>query len=233
LAPYWTGGWWAREGGLIAGASTVPFPTMNGVWAYEKDADPGVADRHLARLEQEGLPHCLQIRPGADRRFAEVARERGMSGLHEIPLMVVTDADLLDADRDRGLEVRRLDPHELQLHVSTGAAGFGIPEERFATLMPQSYLGSPGVTAYVGVQDGKPVCTALAAMSADAVGIFNVGTPPAFRRQGYGAAVTRRAVLDGFNAGAGWAWLQASPAGFPVYERLGFRTAERWQVWTR
>jgi predicted GNAT family acetyltransferase len=60
---------------------------------------------------------------------------------------------------------------------------------------------------------------------------FNIATPPADRRRGYGAAVTARAVTDGLAAGARWSWLQSSVAGYPVYERLGFRTVESWQSW--
>jgi predicted GNAT family acetyltransferase len=63
------------------------------------------------------------------------------------------------------------------------------------------------------------------------VGVFNIATPPARRRRGYGAAVTVRAVADGVAAGARWAWLQSSGAGYPVYDRLGFRTTEDWNCW--
>jgi predicted GNAT family acetyltransferase len=67
----------------------------------------------------------------------------------------------------------------------------------------------------------------------DYVGVFNVATPPEHRRRGYGAAITARVVSDGLAAGARWAWLQSSPAGYRVYEELGFRTLERWLAWVR
>src|SRR2546421_320295 len=56
-----------------------------------------------------------------------------------------------------------------------------------------------------------------------ATGIFQVATPPAHRRCGYGGAVTSRAVLDGFAAGADLAWLQSSRVGERLYRKLGFR----------
>jgi N-acetylglutamate synthase len=65
----------------------------------------------------------------------------------------------------------------------------------------------------------------------DHVGVFNVATPSRHRRRGYGAAVTARVVADGVAAGASWAWLQSSPSGYAIYERLGFRTLERWLTW--
>jgi predicted GNAT family acetyltransferase len=73
--------------------------------------------------------------------------------------------------------------------------------------------------------------TALGVTDGDHVGIFNVATPPAHRGKGYGAAITAWAVGDGFQNGASVAFLQSSPMGFRVYERLGFRTVEDWSVW--
>lgn len=56
-------------------------------------------------------------------------------------------------------------------------------------------------------------------------------TPPENRGHGYGAAITARAVRDGFTSGARFAWLHSSPEGFGVYEKLGFRTVEEWGPW--
>lgn len=90
----------------------------------------------------------------------------------------------------------------------------------------------PGLRMYVGTVDEVPVTTALSVpTSGDSVGIFNVATPPAHRGHGYGAAVTAAAIADGMAAGARWSWLQSSPEGVGVYERLGFRTVESWAMW--
>ena len=83
----------------------------------------------------------------------------------------------------------------------------------------------------MGEADGHPVTTGIGVTLGAFVGIFNVATPPAHRRRGYGAAVTARAVSDGLAAGASWSWLQSSPPGYQVYQRLGFRTVESWHTW--
>jgi predicted GNAT family acetyltransferase len=75
------------------------------------------------------------------------------------------------------------------------------------------------------------VTTGLGVTIDTSVGIFNIATPPEFRRRGYGAAVTARAITDGLEAGATWAWLQSSAIGLRVYEALGFRTSEEWTCW--
>jgi predicted GNAT family acetyltransferase len=97
--------------------------------------------------------------------------------------------------------------------------------------MPPDVLRLPGVRCYLGEVGGQAVTTGVGVTLGDSTGVFNIATPPAHRRRGYGAAVTARAVADGLAAGAKWAWLQASPAGYATYTRLGFETAETWKCW--
>jgi predicted GNAT family acetyltransferase len=142
--------------------------------------------------------------------------------------MVLEDSDVRDGDQPAELVIRALLPEEARLHANLAAAGFEAPEEYFRSLMTPAVLSAMGACCYVGEVDGERVTTSFAVTLGDFVGIFNVATPPAHRRRGYGAAVSARAVRDGLNNGARWAWLQSSSAGYPVYERLGFRTAESW-----
>jgi hypothetical protein len=150
----------------------------------------------------------------------------------DVPLMVMGDPAVLErALHVDGLEIRQLHPEEAQLHAGVAAAGFEVPEEPFRPLVTPEVLRLPGVRCYLGEVSGRPVTTGIGITLAAFVGIFNIATPPADRRRGYGAAVTARAVTDGLAAGARWSWLQSSVAGYPVYERLGFRTVESWQSW--
>jgi predicted acetyltransferase len=63
-----------------------------------------------------------------------------------------------------------------------------------------------------------------------AVGIFNVATPKSHRGNGYGTAVTSRAVVEGFSAGAAFAYLQSSAIGESVYRRLGFEQVSTYTI---
>jgi len=108
------------------------------------------------------------------------------------------------------------------------ADGFEAPVELLAPLMGADLLAAPGMFAYVGRVDGEPCTVGLGAVADGHVGVFNIATPPPFRRRGFGHAVTARVVVDGVRLGARTAYLQSSPMGFGVYERLGFRTIETW-----
>jgi N-acetylglutamate synthase len=110
--------------------------------------------------------------------------------------------------------------------------GFGAPPEIFAPLYTPEVVEVEGLEIYVGRAGEVDVTTGVGFTVGDAVGIFTVATPPAHRGRGYGAAVTACAALEGFAAGAKFAFLQSSALGYRVYERLGFREVERYVLYT-
>src|SRR5207302_6773732 len=216
----------------IAMVTGVGIPTLNGVWVASPDARADDVADLLDQVAATGLPHCLQARPGVAARLQDQATARGMEPEEHIPLMVLEDpSDIATDAATDALLIRELAPAEAPEHARLAAAGFEAPAEPFLQLMTPSVLAAPGVRCYFGEVDGEPVTTAMGLTLGSYVGIFNVATPPAYRRRGYGAAVTARAVADGVAAGATWAWLQSSGAGYHVYNRLGFRTTEDWQCW--
>ncbi len=225
-------GWSRHDGGILAAVTGVQVPSLNGVWVGRVDAGSDTIAGLLDQVAATGLPHCLQSRPGAAQQADGLAAERSMRRDEIIPLMVVerasTPSPTAAADR---LVIRELAPDEANLHATVAAAGFEVPAEPFLQLMTPRVLSASGVRCYVGEVGGEPVTTGLGVTLGTSVGIFNIATPPAHRRRGFGAAVTARAVADGFATGATWSWLQATRDGFPVYERLGFRTVEGWRCW--
>lgn len=231
----WAGmpaGWVLRDEGTIALVSGAPVAALNVVWAESADPQPRTIAPLLDRVAATGLPHGLQLRPGAGSALAEVAAKRGLLRGEDIPLMVLEDpAKLESAQHVEGLEVRQLQPEEAALHVRVSAAGFEAPEEVFQQFITPSLFRLPGIRCYLGEVGGRPVTTGIGVTVGRSVAIFNVATPPADRRRGYGAAVTARAVADGVAAGARWSVLQSSAAGYRVYQNLGYRTVELWQGW--
>jgi N-acetylglutamate synthase len=226
------GAWSRRDGGAIAWVSGVGLPTLNGVWAERADPDPDAVAGLLDRVKAAGRPYCLQLRPGASAALAGLAAARAMSLQMQIPVMAMADpAALTRARAPAGLELRELIPEQARRHASVAAAGFEAPQERFEQLITPDLLRLPGVRCYLDEMDGQAVTTGMGVTVGDFVGIFNVATPPEHRRQGYGAAVTVRAVADGLAAGAAWCWLQSSPPGYATCTRLGFQTVETWPCW--
>jgi len=215
------------DGRAAVGMTGLPVPTMNGVWATSPEISP---ERLQALIDEvdPAVPHCVQLPVGAPAGSARVLTEHALTRIDDIPLMAL---DVLKGIGQTSLVVRILAPADVGLHAKVAAAGFDAPEEIFQQLVTPRMAASRSVTVVVGEVADEPVTTGLAITIAGRCGLFNIATPEPHRGKGYGAAVTRWLVQDGLNSGAHLVWLQSSPSGLGVYERLGFRTVDTWQCW--
>jgi ribosomal protein S18 acetylase RimI-like enzyme len=216
--------------GAAAWITGIPYAGFNCVWTQQPNPAVSAVMALLDEVAGAEVPFTFALRSGSDAVLADLAAARGMKPDEELPLMVLdATAGIGAIRRAQGLVIRQLGPHEAPVHAKVAAAAFGGPEEMY---MPSPDLMRPaGVRCYVGEADGRPVATALSVTVGEFTGIFSVATAPAYRRRGFGTAVTARAVADGVLAGAAWCWLQASDDGYPVYRNLGFRTIETWSRW--
>jgi len=86
--------------------------------------------------------------------------------------------------------------------------------------------------AYVGYVNGEPVATAATLLGGGAVGVYNVATLPDHRRHGYGEAVMRHALEQARREhGIECSTLQSTPAGYGIYQRMGYRTVTKVAVY--
>jgi ribosomal protein S18 acetylase RimI-like enzyme len=226
-------GWVRSEPGATAGVTGVAVPTLNGVLVTSEEADPEIVTGMLDQIQAAGLPYCLQGRPALMGLMTALAASRGMTRDEpDTPLMVRDTAEPVSRSHSHaGLEMRELAPEDAHLHAEVAAEGFGAPVEHFLQLIKPSMLEVPEVRAYVAEVDGRAVTTGMGVRVGPSIAVFNIGTPPAYRRQGYAAQITARIVADGLASGARWSWLQSSAEGFGIYEGLGFRTIESWPCW--
>ena len=102
-------------------------------------------------------------------------------------------------------------------------AGFGGDEQIYYDAYAKHGYGAEAVARhYVGFQDDRPVTSGTLLLSDGIASIYNVATPPARRRRGYGSAITAHMMGEAIRCGYRLAWIWASDAGKSVYARLGF-----------
>lgn len=130
------------------------------------------------------------------------------------------------------VDIRRVTAQTWDDHVSTIAAAFGMPLELLTGLIGPSLVDTDDYAGFNAYIDGEVASTAALIVSEDVAGVYNVATPEAFRRRGLGEATTRAAVAEGARRGCALTTLQASEMGYPVYERMGYRTAVHWRNFT-
>jgi predicted GNAT family acetyltransferase len=210
----------------------LPIPQVNGPWVVEDTSDavedlPGA----LADVEAAGAHPWLQTRSGHDR-VAAAARELGLTEQLRLPGMLARRESFVDPGSPAELEIGLMRDGERDATNHVLASAFEAPKELF-DVFSGFLAGIDGVSIYVGRVEGNVCATALGLTVDEATGVFNVATPAEHRGRGYGAALTARAVQDGFAAGSRLAYLQSSDAGHGVYERLGFRDVEEYLLLTR
>lgn len=96
--------------------------------------------------------------------------------------------------------------------------------------LPASDAGSD-VDGWVLVHDGYAVAGAWTFISGTDVGVYAVGTAPAWRRRGLARALMLNVLADAYRRGARTASLQSTPMGEPLYAGLGFRPVGRYDEW--
>lgn len=98
------------------------------------------------------------------------------------------------------------------------------------TIHPPSVLDDPAMALFVGRVDGRPIGASMGYRTDDAVGVFGVTTIASARRRGYGAALTRAAMLTETGLPS---VLAPSKEGESVYLRLGFAPVGALSIWSK
>jgi ribosomal protein S18 acetylase RimI-like enzyme len=201
-----------EDDGMVASVMPVAPASslMNSALAVDPTQPPQQLERLAQAFEQGGAHKWGLWVDGEDERAAEAATKQGMF-LDSHPAPMVADLDELPFDH--APQTARPD-HDTVARINDLAYGYTEPK-----MAPAIAALPPAVLTY---GDGNSV--AMAYDVGDDTAVWFVATLPQAQRQGRAGRLIRRIMLDARDRGQGTASLQASPAGRPLYERLGFRT---------
>jgi GNAT superfamily N-acetyltransferase len=121
---------------------------------------------------------------------------------------------------------RAADDADATTWAETAAGAFAMSPESARAFVHVIAAMRPPETAtwrrYVGYWQDAPVATAALYADHGVAGIYYVGAVPSARRRGFATELTLLAMEEARALGYPLAVLQASPAGVPVYVRIGF-----------
>jgi len=190
-----------------------------------------------AELQRRGVAGSWHVSPSM--RPIDVPERllaHGFGGAGDEPAMIA-DLTVMRANvGEKGvLRIERaVDEAGMDAYRDVLAVGFGEgpPEADWVSSVFRS-MGLSDDSAwrhYVGRLDGGAVSTASLLVRSGVGGIYFVCTVPDVRRRGFGAAVTRHAMVEARELGCSAVVLGASSMGYAVYRRLGFEEIFRYRL---
>jgi GNAT superfamily N-acetyltransferase len=218
--------------GVVAFASGSWLPIgCNGAFRTS-DVVPAssVIEAADAFFAEVGRGYSIKVRDdGPDEDLRAACDAAGVTAFESSPQMACRQR-LVAPELPTGVELRRVvDAAGLADFVSIDAeayATYGMPEDVIGDMVARAdvVLNDPRTAFVVAYREGEPMATSLVYVSEGTASLQWVGTRPAARGLGLGAAVTVWATNEAFDRGAGSCTLQASTMGAPLYAKLGYET---------
>ncbi|MEU4893435.1 GNAT family N-acetyltransferase [Streptomyces sp. NPDC044780] len=171
------------------------------LWLFEDLLDDEARSTLRTAAERAGLQHAFS--------------GTGMAGdVLPVPEPVHPDLRFVRVSTDE----------QVRAYADLNSRGYGFPLAEGRDGLVGSTLWKNEVYACLGMRGDTPVACAATVEAEGRLFVLLVATDPQWQRRGYGEAVTRKALYEGFRAtGLTRATLHATAAGAPVYPRIGFR----------
>ncbi len=191
--------------------------------------DDGDSATRLAAMavasRRQGLAPTIRITPLTPPVVVALVEQDGFEVFDETLTMVLpTDGAAMPA----GVEAWDASPRQcwaeaMKTTASAKAADVGALVAVLDRIVPEAAL-------MVAIDGGTVAASTLAVRDRDLVGLFDVGTNPAFRRRGHASACVRAALAWGRAGGARTGYLQVlagNTVAVDLYRRMGFTEAYR------
>jgi predicted N-acetyltransferase YhbS len=189
--------------------------------------------RYVDWCDERELPFACMITPDASEAAAPACAQLGLAYAADWPLMVCPGEAAADFPV-QGVKIRKLetqDDYDGMLEVMESA--YQMPVASVRRAMPLRLVQSPSLDIYVAERDGKILSTVTVTRHGEVIGVWAMGTRVDAQGQKIGKALLSRVMFNSRQAGATAFFLGATPAGFPLYQRLGYETLFTAQVWVR
>jgi ribosomal protein S18 acetylase RimI-like enzyme len=221
--------------GLLVKFTGVPVGDQNAAFVTRPLRNPDAAIRQaVAYFDERRMPYGIVMRDGLDPASERVCSDIGLALVHTLPGMALEPVPRVIPEPPPGLAIRTVrTAAEHDVHVETDAAGFEVSLDHARRLFPASLYEGADAVEFTGFIGGVPVAVSTLVTTGLTAGVYGVATIPAYRRRGFGEAMTWQAIREGSTRGCRMANLTASDMGRSVYERMGFRVVAPFLIFAR
>ncbi len=186
-----------------------------------KTADASVVEKYVREITDRDLAAIMIVDEGAPE-LVEAGAGLGWTAVGQVPVMVWSDGPQPKASDRYSLRIATEDDHDTV--CSLVAEAFSLDLALVKRAVPKTALSTEGLEAWLAERDGEAVGTGTLIRTGDHVGVYSMGTPARHQRQGVGRAVLETAMAHHLANGATTFTLEATEAGFRLYEQLGYET---------
>ena len=177
------------------------------------------------------LPFLVMIYPEAGNALDDIAADLGLVYAVDFPIMVREDSPLDPSGNPDVEVVRAHGTEDADASADVMASAYSMPKDSVLRALPASLFDTTGADVYVARINGDAVGTVTVTYHGDTCGIWAMGTDAARQRGGIGLRLLSTTIVQARSSGARRFFLGATPAGFRLYEGLGFKTVCSARVW--
>ena len=207
-----------------------PVADLNGIIVGRGANEDHFADTCRSCLSRD-LPFLAIVFPEAGDRIKEVAAGLGLVHAVDFPFMVREDSPIEPTGSEAVVIERAMGNEAARESARVLCGAFNMPEKSVLRAMPASVLENPGVDVFLATSEGRGVGSVTLTYHGDTSGIWAMGTLPDQQRGGIGRRLLSTAIAEARSEGARRFFLGATPAGYRLYESLGFETRVTATVW--
>jgi GNAT superfamily N-acetyltransferase len=231
---------------VFAGLPGTTFVEQDVAWFVNAKAEPGnhilrarLADdsterrideiigqisQHTDQIDWLVFPGCRPADLGM--RLAARGMETGPGGIWMLADLAASPPSAPSAPAH--FHIRQvIDITMLKQWQQISAQGFGGDTQIYYDAYARHGFGTNACSVhYIGYLGEQPVTSATLLVAGGIASVYDVSTPPAWRRQGFGGAITAAALHEACRRGYQSAWIWSSQMGQGVYRQRGFAAAD-------
>lgn len=186
-----------------------------------RTAPADVVDEYAKTIADRGLNAILIVDEDA-QPLVDRAAELGLNAVGNVPVMVWENHPAPEPEGRHA--VRIATPDELPVVSRLVAQAFSLDEDTINRVLPRELAHREDIQFWLAFDGDDAVGTGTFIRTGDHCGIYNMGTPSSGQRRGVGRAVIEVAMAHNIADGVTGFTLEATEAGFHLYEQVGFET---------
>jgi ribosomal protein S18 acetylase RimI-like enzyme len=145
--------------------------------------------------------------------------------------MVRDDASIEPEGNDSVVVRRAVGPEGAAANARVLSSAFSLPADAATRALPASLLDAPNLDVYLAFVGSDAVGTVTLIHQGDTSAVWSMATDMTRQRSGIGRRLLTTAMAEARMQGARRFFLGATPAGYRLYESLGFTTLVVAKVW--